>query len=119
MDTIKIHFFKQEESPEKKRVRFYQQFKKDSKPSYFDLSADVPYTITDNDPHATPDNPLTLVLNKKDHGYSEKFQIMAFASPDTTDFHPPTTIFRIQYGNSDHVLVGRIFDNSIFSRLDG
>lgn len=117
-EEIKIHFFKSEEDPAKKRIRFYQNFKPDQEACYFDLTADIPYQIIKDDPGATVSNPLTLVLNMEDHGYAGRFQVMAFVSEETTFAHPPTTFIRIQYGNSGRELVGRIFDNSIFSRLD-
>lgn len=117
-EEIRIHFFKSEEDNSRKRVRFYQNFKKGQEACYFDLISDVPYRIEKNARGATAENPLTLVLNMKDHGYAGKFQVMAFASPFGTDFHPPTTMLNIQFGDSGNELVGRIFDNSIFSRLD-
>ncbi len=117
-EEIKIHFFKSEEDPSKKRIRFYQNFQTDREACYFDLADDVPHRIVKDDPGATAGNPLTLVLRMTDHGYAGRFQVMAFVSEDTTYAHPPTTMIRIHYGNSGKELVGRIFDNSIFSRLD-
>lgn len=117
-EEIRIHFFRSEEDKSRKRIRFYQNFKKEQEACYFDLTSDVPYRIEKNAPGATPDNPMTLVLNMRDHGYAGKFQVMAFASPFGTELHPPTTILNIAFGDSGKELVGRIFDNRIFSRLD-
>ncbi len=119
-EEIKIHFFKSQEDPSKKRIRFYQNFKKEQEACYFDLAADVPYRIVEKDPNASAENPLTLVLNMKDHGYAGRFQVMAFASEseEATLYHPPTTMIKIQFGKGRKDLLGRIFDNAIFSRLD-